>query len=320
LLILLRTAIGWHFFHEGWEKFRPSAAAPQGGGIPRGEPPAFSAEGYLRASAGPLAPRFRALIPDADALDRLNPAKLVERWKSDLDRFARHYGFDDAQRKAAEDALANSTQKVDAWYRDGENRQKVDKYTHRIQQLHEWETKRPATSFEIERLADLRKELDAERRELSAMVDGWTLALHDAWRQQVRPEQQKAAGQLPDPAWTSLDVINALTMYGLIVMGGCLMLGFLTRLSALSAAGFLAMIYLSMPPWPGIPAPAAVEGHYLFVNKNLVEMLACLALASLPTGQWFGLDALFFGWMGRRRAARRAEAGDRAAAPAGARA
>jgi uncharacterized membrane protein YphA (DoxX/SURF4 family) len=260
------------------------------------------------------------LIPDADALDRLNPAKLEERWKSDLDRFARHYGFDDDQRKAAEAALANSSQKVDAWYRDGENRQKVDKYTRRVQQLHEWETKRPATSFEIERLADLRKELDSERRELSAMADGWTLALHDAWKAQVRPEQAKAAGPLPDPAWTGLDVINALTMFGLIAMGFCMMVGFLTRLSALSAAGFLAMIYLSMPPWPGIPAPAAVEGHYFLVNKNLVELLACLVLASLPTGQWLGLDALVFGWMGRRRAARRAEAADRAASPAGARA
>ena len=34
------------------------------------------------------------------------------------------------------------------------------------------------------------------------------------------------------------------------------------------------------------------EGHYFIVNKNLIEMLACLAIASLPTGQWVGLDAL----------------------------
>ncbi|HWE40816.1 MAG TPA: DoxX family protein [Isosphaeraceae bacterium] len=260
------------------------------------------------------------MIPDADALDRLNPAKLERRWKAEMDRFATHYHLDDAQRKAAADALANSTQKVDAWYRDGENRQKVDKYTHRVEQLHDWEVKRPATSFEIERQAELRKELDAERRELSAMVDGWTLALHDAWKQQVRPEQQKAAGPLPDSMWTSLDMINALTMYGLMAMGLCLMFGFLTPLAALAAAGFLTTIYLSMPPWPGIPAPTMVEGHYLIVNKNLVELLACLVIASTPNGRWLGLDALVFNWIGRRRAARRAEAGDRAPAPAGARA
>jgi hypothetical protein len=28
------------------------------------------------------------------------------------------------------------------------------------------------------------------------------------------------------------------------------------------------------------------------VNKNLIEALALLAIASLPTGKWLGLDAL----------------------------
>ena len=56
-----------------------------------------------------------------------------------------------------------------------------------------------------------------------------------------------------------------------------------------------------MPPWPGLPASPMAEGHYLIVNKNLIEMLACLALVCIPTGLWIGLDALLFGWM--RRAA-----------------
>jgi hypothetical protein len=46
------------------------------------------------------------------------------------------------------------------------------------------------------------------------------------------------------------------------------------------------------------------EGHYLVVSKNLVELLACLAIACLPTGHWIGLDALLFGWLRRRREAR----------------
>ena len=61
-----------------------------------------------------------------------------------------------------------------------------------------------------------------------------------------------SAGSVP-VRWTSLDVLNALTMFGLIAIGVCLMLGFLTPLAALSAAAFLAMIYFSMPPWPGLP-------------------------------------------------------------------
>ena len=59
------------------------------------------------------------------------------------------------------------------------------------------------------------------------------------------------------------------------------------------------MIYLSMPPWPGLPANPKAEGHYFIVSKNLIELIACLVIATTPTGHWIGLDALFFG--ARRR-------------------
>lgn len=95
-------------------------------------------------------------------------------------------------------------------------------------------------------------------------------------------------------------MINVLTEYGLMAVGVCLMLGLLTPVAALGAAGFLAMFYLSMPPWPGLPPSPMSEGHYLYVNKNLIELLACLVLASTPNGLWLGLDALLFGWIARK--------------------
>ena len=55
------------------------------------------------------------------------------------------------------------------------------------------------------------------------------------------------------------------------------------------------MIYLSMPPWPGLPPNPKAEGHYWIVSKNLVELIACLLVAVTASGHWFGLDALFFG-------------------------
>ena len=69
----------------------------------------------------------------------------------------------------------------------------------------------------------------------------------------------------------------------------------MTAWAALGAAAFLAMIYLSMPPWPGVPPNPKAEGHYLIVSKNLVELLACLVVATTPSGHWIGFDALFFG-------------------------
>jgi hypothetical protein len=99
---------------------------------------------------------------------------------------------------------------------------------------------------------------------------------------------------------TQLDQVNALTMYGLVAMGVCLMLGLFTPLAALAGAVFLGQIYFSMPPWPGLPPNPLAEGHYFIVNKNLIEMLACLTLVFIPTGNWIGLDAMLFGWMSRR--------------------
>ncbi len=66
------------------------------------------------------------------------------------------------------------------------------------------------------------------------------------------------------------------------------------------------MIYLSMPPWPGLPPNPKAEGHYLIVSKNLVELIACLVIATTPSGHWIGLDALFFGARRRRRLAAQA--------------
>ena len=63
------------------------------------------------------------------------------------------------------------------------------------------------------------------------------------------------------------------------------------------------MIYLSMPPWPGLPPNPKAEGHYLIVSKNLIELIACLVIATTPSGHWIGLDALFFGGRRRRRLA-----------------
>ena len=110
---------------------------------------------------------------------------------------------------------------------------------------------------------------------------------------------------------TLLRQIDLLTMWGLSAVGLCLILGLFTPLAALGGAAYLLGFYLSMPPWPGLPE-GITEGHYRYVNKNLIEMLACLALASTPNGLWIGVDALLFGWIGRGRRLREAPGRGRA--------
>lgn len=283
-------SIGWHFFHEGHEKWTAAD---------RDDAP-FSAEGYLRGSTGPFAHRFRALIPDQDSLRQIDPVQLKDGWDEELLRVTAHYGFDDAQREEAQKALAKSKTQADAWFQAPENGEKIKQYRDQLEDIRQREAHGPKMSFEHERLEKVRKELETQRRELVAPSVAWTEALHESWQKLATPDQQQAVGPLAAPV-TTLEQVNQVTTYGLMAVGLCLMLGLLTPLAALAAAGYLLMFYLSMPPWPGLPASPMAEGHYLYVNKNLIEMLACLALAGTPNGMWIGLDALLFGWIGRRR-------------------
>lgn len=93
--------------------------------------------------------------------------------------------------------------------------------------------------------------------------------------------------------WSLLDWSDFLVKWGLVVVGGCLLLGLLTRTACVVGAGYLLMFFLAMPPLPGYPESPRAEGHYLYVNKNIIEMFALLALATTRSGRWAGLDALF---------------------------
>ncbi len=91
--------------------------------------------------------------------------------------------------------------------------------------------------------------------------------------------------------WT-LEWLDRLTSWGLTILGACLMLGLLSRTNSWLAAAFLLLTYLAMPSFPWLPAPPQSEGNYLFINKNVIEMLALCVLGTIPTGRWFGLDAV----------------------------
>ena len=105
---------------------------------------------------------------------------------------------------------------------------------------------------------------------------------------------KKAAGiEVKDePKEKPIRRIDWLTRWGITIIGAGLLMGLFTRLWCLAGAGFLVMTYLSHPTVPWLPLPPGTEGNPLFINKNLIEALALLALAAHPTGRWLGLDAL----------------------------
>jgi len=101
---------------------------------------------------------------------------------------------------------------------------------------------------------------------------------------------QLALGPVSLPR-TPIDWINLQTIAGLTVLGFLLIAGLFTRFAAVAGALMLTMFYLAMPPWPGVPEAPGPE-HSFIINKNLIEVIALLAIAALPTGRWFGLDSL----------------------------
>ena len=87
---------------------------------------------------------------------------------------------------------------------------------------------------------------------------------------------------------------------GSLGVGLLLIAGLFTRTAAFLGAAMLLSFYLVSPPWPGVP-PAPGPEHSLIVNKNLIEVIALLAIGFSASGRWFGLDAVISGVLRRRR-------------------
>lgn len=297
-LVLLRTAIGWHFLTEGLWKVLEKDGKP------------FTAEPYLRASAGPLADRFRNIVPDVDAKDRLRrdpggrPIGLKQFWADQLDSLATHYRFDEAQRRRAQASLDTVAAQADAWFLNQDNADTVLKYLDQLAEIEAVQHDPNVLASQREAATKTRKEAETTRRQLTSVIDEWSSDLHAQWNAPgLITDQQKATFGAPKPPLTQLEIVNLATKWGLTIVGACLLTGFLTPLAGLAGAALLLMFYLSQPPFPGLPEPPNVEGHYLYVNKNLIELFACLFIAVSGCGRWIGLDALFFGPRRERGAA-----------------
>ena len=81
-----------------------------------------------------------------------------------------------------------------------------------------------ALAFQKELAADKRKELDKDRKEITAELDALGTVLHEAVLKLATPEQLQATGPYKPPL-TQLDGVNLSTMFGLTAIGFCLLAG-----------------------------------------------------------------------------------------------
>ncbi len=265
-----------------------------------------------------------------DLSSRMPPA-LKKEWGDSFNQFVKFYGLDANQEKAAKADLDKAEADVVAWLTvqaaPGKSKDKQPTEVQAV--MTEVEKTYPSGVLKVEetpaqRVADFRDKVQeyrnmldktdaafnndvvgvsrlaakgeaaAMRNSLTADLYKETAALKGSWVSLLTDSQRQKGA--PTPPLPMIWWIDGVTAWGLLIIGGCLLLGLLTRFNCLLAAAFLLMTYFASPPWPWLPTPPNNEGNYLYVNKNAIEMFALLVLATTASGRWFGVDALI-SWM-----------------------
>jgi uncharacterized membrane protein YphA (DoxX/SURF4 family) len=300
-LVLLRVGVGWHFLYEGLWKI-DSRRSTRDGVKP------FSAEGYIANSSGPLRQWFRKQLDDADGLERLDPVALSRRWELAIEDFDRRYVLSDEQKQSARKKVHALDEAKEQYFADPAVQLQIKVYREEIERATADESGQP--KFIREHAKERLKNLAKSREDLLAPIEGWTKSLRDHMTAELSPEQVERDSKehfgglarwlhLPFKLeWPEqrIEQINIVTMLGLTLCGGLLVIGLFSRLAAFGAAALVAAFYVCNPAPPLGPGLPGDPGHYLYVNKELIEFLATLVLASIPTGRWLGVDALIHGF------------------------
>lgn len=277
LLVVLRIAVGWHFFYEGYWKYTHEN---------------YSAEPFLNQAKGPFAWEFQGALPDPFGLKRLDVATMREAWEGHAAAVGAHYGFDDNQKAYAQRLVDEKVEDLEIYLLDDLGPQDVEKY---VLEMNKWRTDSKQNTEQS--ISSWAEQHARKRDELRARAAPW-LANVNNMNEDVRyrimavatPDQVKSRGGYSAP-WSELDWINFLTTYGLLAIGGCLMLGLLTRFASLCGGLFLLSVIIAQPALPWIfPQPHPSAGHAFLVNKEFIEMLVLFFMATTRVGRWGGLD------------------------------
>ena len=85
---------------------------------------------------------------------------------------------------------------------------------------------------------------------------------------------------------TSLAIVDFLNVWGLILIGTALFLGFFIRFSAIAGMTLLMLYYFAYPPFGHSLMAGVVEGHYWLINRNIIETLALLVVIMMPSQEY----------------------------------
>jgi len=325
-LVTLRLVIGWHFFIEGVFKVQSHWIGKTATNTP------WSGAGFFREGYGPAADWARQQLkidardqlsrfsggPDASTLEFGNDQKAY------VQRFTDHYKLAEDHIARANDQYLPLVKETIDWLASrktsnvksnvawgiverpmtvAERVANINAALGEIDNIQS--TMRPALGSEVEkaRLRSLKVDTARQIAELNADYDDRLAALNKAL-ESVLTEDQRKLGPVPTSTPTRpIVILDRVTMWSHVVLGLCLLLGLFSRLASLALALFLLSVTLIAPALPWAPTPPGAIGHYIYINLYTIEMIALLVLTSIPTGKWFGVDALIAALRGGRKPA-----------------
>jgi uncharacterized membrane protein YphA (DoxX/SURF4 family) len=269
-MVLLRLVVGWHFFHEGLDKYRSGN---------------FDAKGFLTIAKGPFAQVYHDAVWDFDGRVRLDPKTTTEAWQRDLQRAAQHFGFDANQLKDGERALARSRQALEIALSDGEgDLQEYRLGLERLSKLEADPSRSSVASLRGQRVTieqEVRRKAAPTLATIDKIWSGYQTSLNSlaSTAQQVQGVfelDRPRTGMMVDTSF-----INPFIPWFDMIVGLSMLLGVLTPVGALAAGGFLLSVFFSQFP----PTTGPGSTYY-----QLAESMACFAIAGFGAGRYAGFD------------------------------
>jgi uncharacterized membrane protein YphA (DoxX/SURF4 family) len=307
-LVILRLSLGCHFLYEGVWKITH-----------RDE---FSAEPFLSTAKGPLAGFFYAMIPDQYGRQRLAIEKIKDKDGKTAERvdtgpIAARWGeirlnlvnylnpgppADEGARKRYDKFQTDSQVTLDKfkislqeYFSDKETVAAIKAYFQSLDRFENDPEIGQGAPYQKERrwnrMIELRGEAKAWIDEIQNQEQAFVEALRDNMPDDYCEKCATMPGNWQPWKWSQMQLINFAVTYGITAIGICLLLGLFTRLSALGGAAFMCFVVMTQPAWPAFYPPDLPQlGHALLINKDFIEMVALLVVASSPVGRWGGLD------------------------------
>ncbi len=91
-----------------------------------------------------------------------------------------------------------------------------------------------------------------------------------------------------------LRVVDFMNVWGLVIVGAALILGLFTRVAIYGGIALLSLYCLSHPALLNVRYAIPSEGSYMWINKNLIEIIALLVVLVFPTWYTIGIDRFIF--------------------------